>query len=113
MSSVASAKAFPEATLLIYHSGYETQRKEGPFDPNASSGVDALIRSLQENGIGKDGNVYAELGSVWRETMKDPDQAAHVLGKLLKYVGEDRILWGTDAIWYGSPQDQKIGRAQV
>lgn len=101
-----AAKAFPEATLLIYHSGYETQRKEGPYDPQAQSGVDALIRSLQENGIGKDGNVYAELGSVWRETMKDPDQAAHVLGKLLKYVGEDRILWGTDAIWYGSPQDQ-------
>jgi len=21
-------------------------------------------------------------------------------------VGEDRILWGTDSIWYGSPQDQ-------
>jgi hypothetical protein len=22
------------------------------------------------------------------------------------HFGEDRILWGTDAIWYGSPQDQ-------
>ena len=21
-------------------------------------------------------------------------------------VGEDRVLWGTDAIWYGSPQPQ-------
>src|SRR5690606_32694716 len=21
-------------------------------------------------------------------------------------LGEDRILWGTDAIWFGSPQDQ-------
>jgi hypothetical protein len=29
-----------------------------------------------------------------------------VIGKLLKHVGEDRILWGTDAIWFGSPQDQ-------
>jgi hypothetical protein len=38
--------------------------------------------------------------------MKKPDQAAHVLGKLLLHLGEDRILWGTDAIWYGSPQDQ-------
>jgi predicted TIM-barrel fold metal-dependent hydrolase len=101
-----AAKAFPQAKLLIYHSGFETERKEGPYDPRADRGVDALIRSLQESGIGKDGNVYAELGSVWRETMKDPDQAAHVLGKLLKYLGEDRILWGTDAIWYGSPQDQ-------
>jgi hypothetical protein len=38
--------------------------------------------------------------------MRDPTQAAHTLGKLLKYVGEKRVLWGTDSIWYGSPQDQ-------
>lgn len=47
-------------------------------------GVGALIRSLQENGIGQNGNVYAELGSTWREVMKKPDEAAHVVGKLLK-----------------------------
>ena len=35
-----------------------------------------------------------------------PPQAAHVLGKLLKYVGEERVLWGTDSIWFGTPQDQ-------
>jgi len=28
------------------------------------------------------------------------------MGKLLTYFGEDRIMWGTDSIWYGSPQDQ-------
>ncbi len=38
--------------------------------------------------------------------MRDPDNAAHSLGKLLKYCGEDNVLWGTDSIWYGSPQDQ-------
>lgn len=38
--------------------------------------------------------------------MKRPDEAAHVLGKLLVHFGPERILWGTDAIWYGSPQDQ-------
>lgn len=101
-----AAKAFPEATFLIYHSGYEQDRREGPYDPTAERGVDRLIRSLEEHGIGKDGNVYAELGSLWRSVMTDPEQAAHVLGKLLKHVGEDRILWGTDCIWYGSPQDQ-------
>jgi hypothetical protein len=52
------------------------------------------------------GNNYAELGSVWRTYMTRPDEAAHVMGKLLKYFGEDRICWGTDSIWYGSPQDQ-------
>jgi hypothetical protein len=38
--------------------------------------------------------------------MRDPDQAAHTLGKLLVAVGPDNVLWGTDSIWYGSPQDQ-------
>ena len=100
------AHAFPRATFLVYHSGWEPDRPEGPYDPRAERGVDALIRSLKENGIGPDGNVYAELGSTWRELMKRPDEAAHVLGKLLAHLGEDRILWGTDAIWFGSPQDQ-------
>ncbi|WP_437738181.1 amidohydrolase family protein [Sorangium sp. So ce1335] len=101
-----AARAFPKATFLIYHSGYEPDVTEGPYDPKATRGVDALIRSLEENGIGQNGNVYAELGSTWREVMKSPDEAAHVVGKLLKHLGEDRILWGTDAIWFGSPQDQ-------
>jgi len=100
------ARDFPNATFLIYHSGFEPEVSEGPYNPDAQRGVDVLIRSLQDNGIGPNGNVYAELGSTWREVMKKPDQAAHVIGKLLKYFGEDRILWGTDAIWYGSPQDQ-------
>ncbi|MEO7560681.1 MAG: amidohydrolase family protein, partial [Nitrosospira sp.] len=51
-------------------------------------------------------NVYAELGSTWRYLMRDPEAAAHALGKLLKYCGENNVLWGTDSIWYGSPQDQ-------
>jgi hypothetical protein len=51
-------------------------------------------------------NVYAELGSTWRFLMRDPNQGAHVMAKLIKYIGEDNILWGTDSIWYGSPQDQ-------
>ena len=38
--------------------------------------------------------------------MREPDSAAHALGKLFKYVGEDNVLWGTDSVWYGSPQDQ-------
>jgi hypothetical protein len=28
----------------------------------------------------------------------------HYWGKLLLHVGEDRMLWGTDCLWYGSPQ---------
>ena len=49
-------------------------------------------------------NVYAELGSTWFCLIRRPEEAAHVLGKLLLAVGEDNVLWGTDSIWYGSPQ---------
>ena len=38
--------------------------------------------------------------------MRDMDSAAHGVGKLVKHLGEDNVLWGTDSIWYGSPQDQ-------
>jgi len=37
---------------------------------------------------------------------RNPDTAAHGMGKLLKYVGQNNVLWGTDSIWTGSPQDQ-------
>ncbi len=98
-----AARRYPELNFLVYHSGFDTGVKEGPYDPQAKAGVDVLIRSVRENGVK---NVYAELGSTWRFVMRDPDQAAHLLGKLLKHIGEDHILWGTDSIWYGSPQDQ-------
>ncbi len=101
------AKRYPDVAFIVYHSGYEPAKPEGPYDPaNPRSGVDILIKSLQDHGIPPNANVYAELGSTWRLVMKDPDQAAHLLGKLLKHVGESNVLWGTDSIWYGSPQDQ-------
>src|SRR5258708_37098058 len=32
------------------------------------------------------------------------EEAGHVLGKLLAALGPERIVWGTDCAWYGSPQ---------
>ena len=101
-----AAKRFPDINFLIYHSGFVAQKKEGPYDPRRTDGVDALVTSLAENGIKPGSNVYAELGSTWRFCMRDPESAAHMLGKLLKACGESNVLWGTDSIWYGSPQDQ-------
>jgi hypothetical protein len=101
------AKMFPDMTFIIYHSGYDPSKKEGPYDPaNAEKGVDCLIKSLEDNGIKPNTNVYAEIGSTWWSVMKRPEAAAHVIGKLLKHVGEDRVVWGTDSIWYGTPQPQ-------
>jgi hypothetical protein len=100
------AKRFPDVNFLIYHSGFVPGAAEGPYDEKRADGIDALITSLLKNDVKPGGNVYAELGSTWRFLMREPDAAAHALGKLLKYVGEDNVLWGTDSIWYGSPQDQ-------
>ena len=100
------AKRFPDVKFLIYHSGFAQDKPEGPYDAKRTDGIDALITSLQQNGVKPGSNVYAELGSTWRFLMRDPDAAAHALGKLLRHVGEDNVLWGTDSIWYGSPQDQ-------
>ncbi|CAG0992115.1 hypothetical protein BURK1_02326 [Burkholderiales bacterium] len=101
-----AARRYPDLRFLVYHSGYVAGRPEGPYDARRRDGIDALVTSLADNGIRPGGNVYAELGSTWRFLMRDPDSAAHAIGKLLKHVGEDNVLWGTDSIWYGSPQDQ-------
>jgi predicted TIM-barrel fold metal-dependent hydrolase len=100
------AKRFPEVNFLIYHSGFVAGAKEGPYDPQRSDGVDALVTSLAQSDVKPGANVYAELGSTWRLAMRDPDTAAHLLGKLFKACGTSNVLWGTDSIWYGSPQDQ-------
>jgi predicted TIM-barrel fold metal-dependent hydrolase len=100
------AKRFPDVNFLIYHSGFVAGKPEGPYDPSRSDGIDALVTSLAKEGVPAGSNVYAELGSTWRFLMRDPDSAAHAIGKLVKAVGEDNLLWGTDSIWYGSPQDQ-------
>jgi uncharacterized protein len=101
------AKRFPDVSFLIYHSGFVTGVPERAYaGRGAGDGIDTLIRSLIENDVKPNSNVYAELGSTWRFLMRDPDGAAHAIGKLVKYCGENNVLWGTDSIWYGSPQDQ-------
>lgn len=102
-----AARENPDLTFLVYHSGMEHGKVEGPYNPEVPVGIDRLIKSHQDVGFTPNqGNLYAELGSVWRYFMGRPDEAAHVMGKLLKYFGEDRIMWGSDSIWFGSPQDQ-------
>jgi hypothetical protein len=97
---------FPDVNFLVYHSGFIVDETEGPYDPGRRKGIDELIRSVEENDIPRNSNVYAELGSTWRFVMRDPDSAAHIVGKLVKHIGENNVLYGSDCIWYGSPQDQ-------
>jgi len=102
-----AAAAHRDVSFVVYHSGFEVAQGEGPYTPgSANLGVNRLITSVQDAGIGPGENVYAELGSTWWHLLRRPDEAAHVLGKLLVAFGEDNILWGTDSIFYGSPQGQ-------
>jgi hypothetical protein len=108
---VLAAKANPDMAFLTYHSGWESGAAEDhPFDPAEPNpvGVDRLIKAVVDNEIGNADNVYAELGTTWRNLMTDPLGAAHVFGKLLKYLGEDRIVWGTDSVFTGSAQEQIV-----
>lgn len=103
------ARMYPDINFLIYHSGWIPNQAEGPYDPDREGGLDGLITSVLNAGLGQGSNVYAELGSTWRGLMRDMDSAAHGIGKLVKHLGEENVVWGTDSIWYGSPQDQIQG----
>ncbi len=104
------AAAFPDLDFVIYHSGYEMalapgDPEEGAYsDATAEIGVNRLLTSLRRAGVAPGRNVYAELGTTWFCLLKRPLEAAHVLGKLLLALGPERVVWGTDSIWYGPPQ---------
>jgi predicted TIM-barrel fold metal-dependent hydrolase len=52
-------------------------------------------------------NVYAELGTAFANSaVSHPKFCAALLGTLIKGLGADHVLWGTDTLWYGSPQWQ-------
>jgi predicted TIM-barrel fold metal-dependent hydrolase len=52
-------------------------------------------------------NVYAELGTAFANSaVSHPKFCAALVGTLIKGLGADHVLWGTDTLWYGSPQWQ-------
>ena len=55
-------------------------------------------------------NVYGDLGQLFAWTaVAEPRLAAALMGMLVKGLGADHILWGTDAVWTGAPQWQIEG----
>jgi hypothetical protein len=52
-------------------------------------------------------NTYAEIGTTWASSVVTfPTVAAHIMGQLMKFMGPERIVFGSDSVWYGSPQWQ-------
>jgi hypothetical protein len=48
-----------------------------------------------------------ELGSTFGQLVTtNPTACAHLLGQIIEAFGADHVLWGTDSIWYGTPQWQ-------
>src|SRR3954451_6672234 len=115
-----AARQNPDINFIVYHSGYDSETQTAyPGDDKVNSadrGVNSLIKSLRENGWdatrfvqpglshGNVPNVYAEIGATMRSVVSDPDELAHLLGKLITHVGPQRVVWGTDSLWFGSPQ---------
>ncbi len=103
---VAVSRQFPDMQFVVYHAAWDPSHVEGPYDPAATIGIDTLLAALDRHAVPTNDNVWVDVATLWRQLLTQPTQAAHAVGKLLKRVGTQRVLWGTDAIWYGSPEPQ-------
>jgi len=111
-----AAADWPQFNFIIYHACY------GGMTPFLWPSPDlANIRTGKlRNGVpdipwltqfgqtcGGIRNVYAEIGSTFAGcAITFPTVCAHILGQLLKYFGDDKILFGSDCSYYGSNQWQ-------
>jgi hypothetical protein len=99
---------------VIYHSAcaFDAAMAEGmgywnPGDmvDSQNGGTSRLAKVVYESQL-TNKNVYAEMGSAWNLMMNDAMLSQHYIGKMLKYVGTQRLVWGTESIWLGAPQSQ-------
>ena len=101
----------PDLTFVIYHSalkhdpGEPQFKADGFFDPTTGDFAwhDALMKIKERNP--KINNVYPEIGSAFGSlAIQHPVMCQHLIGKNVKHYGVDHVLWGTDCLWWGSPQ---------
>ena len=92
-----------------------TTRASSPAAPRARTtptapASTASCAASPRPGSAPAGNVYAELGSTWRTVMGDPDQAAHVLGKLLVAFGPGAhpVGHGLDLVRLAAGPDRRL-----
>jgi len=105
-----AAKDWPQISWVIYHAGFRPAPRpsaayEKEFEETGRiDWVSDLARIPETFGVK---NVYGEIGSSFAFTcITNPRVCAGMLGTLIKGLGADHVLWGTDSIWYGSPQWQ-------
>lgn len=101
----------PDFTFVIYHSAL----KHGPNEPEwiKANEYDPTTGDFEWHKILMDikkrnpkmNNVYCEVGSFFNVlAVANPEMAMHGMGKNIKYYGSDHVVWGTDCLWWGSPQ---------
>jgi predicted TIM-barrel fold metal-dependent hydrolase len=105
-----AAKDWPRLNFIIYHSALERigepdRRDIEIFEKTGTiPWVSDLARIPEQYGVA---NVFAELGTVFATTaISTPRYCSGILGTLIRGLGVDHVLWGTDSVWYGSPQWQ-------
>jgi len=105
-----AAKDWPQMTFIIYHSALRPflEAPDQAWAEFEASGrikwATDLAEIPQKFGVN---NVYAEIGTSFANSaVAHPKFAAALLGTLIKGFGADHVLWGTDSVWYGSPQWQ-------
>jgi hypothetical protein len=97
------SRDWPRLKFVAYHAGYF-----GPGPVGGLTGIDEFLSVIRT--IPHRRNVYAEIGSSFAVAFTaGPRAAAHLVGSLLRDLGPNRIVWGTDSIWWGSPQWQIDG----
>ncbi len=106
-----AAKDWPGLNFIIFHSALRPFAGVSPeFEMNEfeASGrirwTSDLIEIAREIGVG---NIFAELGTSFASTaVTHPRFCAAFVGSLVNGLGVDHVLWGTDSVWFGSPQWQ-------
>jgi uncharacterized protein len=117
VSDVAkAAKDWPQLNFVIYHSGYRNVGGGGSDAAEAWAMVEQRGRNDWVTDLAeipaKYGvtNVYGDLGQLFAaSTVAQPKLAAYLVGCLVRGLGADHVVWGTDALWTGSPQWQIEG----
>ena len=105
-----AAKDWPQLNFAIYHSGFRhlggqpTDGMEEWQKTGRMSWLSDLAEIPEKYGVT---NVYGDLGAIFAWTVIiQPRLAAAMMGTLIKGLGADRVIWGTDSVWTGSPQWQ-------
>jgi predicted TIM-barrel fold metal-dependent hydrolase len=104
---IKAAKDFPDIAFLVYHSGFRSAK--GLEINFARTGQIPWVSEFcrMKRAEPQIGNIYMELGSTFAQLVTThPSICAHLIGEVIGTFGPDHVLWGTDSIWYGSPQWQ-------